>query len=408
MFDMREPVYFVRDLNLIKQITVTDFGYFEDKATFIDSSSDSLFGRSILLLKGEKWRNMRAALSPVLTGSKIKTMFKLVAQCADDLIKYSLNETNHDKSIRWEMKQFCSRYTTDVTAAYAFGLKIDSVNDPKNEFFSLVENDFNFGSMQIAIRLHLLRFVPKIMSAMSIELFASKVKTFFKTMVSNAIKVRKESGIRRPDFIDTLMHAGKRNLKINDMETRLAGVNVETVEDIHIEGAQDKSSWTYDEIIAQCFFLFLSGTDTVSNSLTFLAYEIAINQDIQQKMYDEISEINDSLNGAPLSYDTLPKLKYLEQVIWETLRKWPQTTVIKRQCTKDYVCKLNGQEVFLIEKGKTIWIPTDCIHHDPKYFPEPETFDPHRFSDENKHKIPSGSMLSFGIGPRSCIGNINC
>lgn len=49
-------------------------------------------------------------------------------------------------------------------------------------------------------------------------------------------------------------------------------------------------------------------------------------------------------------------------------------------------------------------IPIYGLHHDPKHFPDPEKFDPERFSEENKHNIAPNTYLPFGVGPRNCIG----
>lgn len=95
-------------------------------------------------------------------------------------------------------------------------------------------------------------------------------------------------------------------------------------------------------------------------------------------------------------------------MIIETLRKWPSAILTDRLCTKPYTIpssKKNEQPVTL-EKGSAIIIPIVAIHYDPKYFPEPDRFDPERFSEENKASIVAGSYMPFGIGPRNCIGNI--
>lgn len=55
--------------------------------------------------------------------------------------------------------------------------------------------------------------------------------------------------------------------------------------------------------------------------------------------------------------------------------------------------------------GDAVWIPIYGIHSDPKYYPNPEKFDPERFSNENKHKINSSTYMPFGVGPRNCIGS---
>lgn len=64
-------------------------------------------------------------------------------------------------------------------------------------------------------------------------------------------------------------------------------------------------------------------------------------------------------------------------------------------------------ESLMIEKGQKILIPIYSIHHDPKYYPNPDTFDPERFSAEEKSKRPNGTFLPFGDGPRHCIGILN-
>ena len=63
--------------------------------------------------------------------------------------------------------------------------------------------------------------------------------------------------------------------------------------------------------------------------MSFLAYELTINPEVQDKLYNEIKDMNDSLNGKTISYDKIQGMKYLDQVICETLRKWPAAPVSK-------------------------------------------------------------------------------
>jgi cytochrome P450 family 6 len=86
----------------------------------------------------------------------------------------------------------------------------------------------------------------------------------------------------------------------------------------------------------------------------------------------------------------------------ETLRKYPAVPVLSRECTKDY--KIPGTNVVL-EKGMTTIIPVFALHHDPKYYPDPERFDPERFNENEKSKRHHFVYLPFGEGPRICIGN---
>ena len=61
--------------------------------------------------------------------------------------------------------------------------------------------------------------------------------------------------------------------------------------------------------------------------MSFLAYELACNQDIQQKLLDEILKIDDETEGKKINYDQLQSMKYFDQVISEILRKWPSAPV---------------------------------------------------------------------------------
>ena len=74
---------------------------------------------------------------------------------------------------------------------------------------------------------------------------------------------------------------------------------------------------------------------------------------------------------------------------------------ISRCCTKDY--QIPGTN-FLVPKGTPVYIPILGFHMDPKLFPNPEKFDPERFSAENKGNIVTGSYIPFGQGPRMCLG----
>lgn len=60
---------------------------------------------------------------------------------------------------------------------------------------------------------------------------------------------------------------------------------------------------------------------------------------------------------------------------------------------------------FQLNPGDGLWVPIYAIHHDPQYFKDPETFNPERFSDDNKGDIRPFSFMPFGIGPRNCIGD---
>lgn len=177
-----------------------------------------------------------------------------------------------------------------------------------------------------------------------------------------------------------------------------------TVEESEIRLTRITRKWTDNELVAQCLIFFLAGFETSSSALSFAAHELGANPDIQQKLYKEIKTVNDEIGGKRISYDALQKMKYLDQVVSETLRKWPLGVQIDRICVKDYVYDDGDKLKFHIEKGTNVVFSLYGVHRDPKYYSDPEKFDPERFSNENKHNILPGTYAPFGIGPRNCIG----
>ncbi|KAG0426528.1 hypothetical protein HPB47_026359, partial [Ixodes persulcatus] len=102
-----------------------------------------------------------------------------------------------------------------------------------------------------------------------------------------------------------------------------------------------------------------------------------------------------------INYDNIFKMLYLNQVIAESLRFYPPLPgLVHRRCEKDF--EFNG---FRIPKETNINVPVRLLHHDPRYWTDPEEFNPDRFSPENKAAIEPMAYIPFGIGPRSCIAS---
>jgi cytochrome P450 family 6 len=89
----------------------------------------------------------------------------------------------------------------------------------------------------------------------------------------------------------------------------------------------------------------------------------------------------------------------------ETLRKYPIVPFLDRiSCSKYELPATTGNGTITLPAGTGVYIPVFSLHHDPTYFPEPEKFDPDRFTEENKHSRPNYTYIPFGEGPRMCLG----
>ncbi|XP_055619253.1 probable cytochrome P450 9f2 [Toxorhynchites rutilus septentrionalis] len=405
LFDANTPIFVIRDPELIKKIGVKDFDHFMDhRPIFGPSDSDHpnvLFPKTLFAMTDQKWRNMRATLSPAFTGLKMRQMFELIVECSENMVRFYQNESSQPRV--YEMKDVFSRFTNDVIATCAFGIKVDSMRQPDNEFYVNGKKMMAFRRISVMVRMLAYRFIPKIMSKLGIDFMDQEQNTYFSALIKDAVRTRETQGIVRPDMINLLMLARKGMLQHQQEAEKHEGFA--TVQESEVGKAASTWAMTENEMIAQCLIFFLAGFDTVSTCLIFLSYELALNKEVQEKLYEEILATHQSLEGKSLTYDAIQKMKYMDMVVTESLRMWPPVPTIDRICVRNY--ELNDGEglKFTIEKGAGVWFPAHGLQHDPKYYPTPEKFIPERFSDENKGNIIMETYLPFGIGPRNCIGS---
>ena len=157
-------------------------------------------------------------------------------------------------------------------------------------------------------------------------------------------------------------------------------------------------SLTDAEILSQAVVFLLAGYDTVFNALSFITYCLATNPEQQETLCEEIDTVLEKHDGE-INYESVNEMKFMDMVIDETLRLYPAILRMDREATSDY--EYNGMK---IKKGSLIAIPIYPLHYNPITYPDPEKFDPFRFSDENKKIRDSANYLPFGMGPRNCIG----
>lgn len=142
----------------------------------------------------------------------------------------------------------------------------------------------------------------------------------------------------------------------------------------------------------------LSSTETSACAMTFSSYELAMNQDIQDKLRKEINEV---LVDKEVTFEAINDMKYLDMVFNETLRKYSVLDVQMRQSTSDFVIPNSD----LIIPGETlILIPTYALHNDERFWENPDKFDPERFTAENVQKRRPFTFIPFSDGPRQCTG----
>ncbi|XP_059607444.1 probable cytochrome P450 9f2 [Phlebotomus argentipes] len=404
-FEFRTPVVVLRDPELIKYLAVKEFDNFSDRRDVFTADTNSILSKTLFLLKGNYWRAMRATLSPAFTGSKMRLMFELISECSNQMVAFVNKETKEKGIQTYEMKDFCSRMSNDIIATCAFGIQVNSLEHRKNKFFEYGSSITNMQNPLRMIRMIICMFFPKLANLLRLEIFPDGLIRYFKTTIIGAMDYREKNNIIRPDMIHLLMEAKKGRLTHQTSDKEIDSAGFATVEESQIGKQEGKKDLSDDDILAQCFLFFIAGFEPVSTALSFLSYEMAVNPEIQEKLYKEIRETDEELRFKSLNYDVIQKMKYLDMVVSEHLRMWPPVLFLERICTKAFTLDDGNGLNYKFSVDDKFVIPTHAIQHDAKYFPDPEKFDPERFSDENKGKIIPGTYLPFGIGPRNCIGS---
>ncbi|KAH7906468.1 cytochrome P450 [Hygrophoropsis aurantiaca] len=153
------------------------------------------------------------------------------------------------------------------------------------------------------------------------------------------------------------------------------------------------------EVIGNTFTMMFAGHETTASVLAATLGYLAIHSDQQDKAYQEILDAIPS-DRDPVIED-VPNLPHTLACFQESLRLFPAGVMVTRDMTEDTVIKVShpSEKTMLLRKGSRMIIDMIGVHHDPKVFPEPETYRPSRWYGVSEHEIPM-----FGIGPRACIG----
>ncbi|XP_077297740.1 cytochrome P450 9e2-like [Arctopsyche grandis] len=401
----------IRDLETIKQIGIKDFESFPSHMMAIDESFDPIVGKTLIFIAGDEWKDMRATLSPTFTSFKLKNMISLVDQTAKQLIDFYFDKLNEPENkvrgfVEVEIAENLSKYTNDVAASTIFGMSINSLTEKHNEFFTMGLKLFEIKGLQL-LKLVIYFGFPALIRITGVQYLQKQLKSFFRNLVLGSIKLREENKIVRHDMIQLLMEAWKGKLAYDDSQNEGHDAGFATVKESTIGKQIIQREWTEDDIVAQAVLYFLAGYETPRTTLSFAIHELTVNPEIQNKLQIEIDEFI-AEKGDTLEYLDLMSMEYMDMVVCETLRKWSPVHATDRKCLKP--CKLppandSTDEGYTVQAGEGIFIPIHAIHHDPQYFPDPEKFDPERFSNENKKNINPLAYLPFGIGPRNCVGS---
>ncbi|XP_051169282.1 probable cytochrome P450 6a13 [Leptopilina boulardi] len=384
MYMLHVPHLIINDPELIRLILVKDFNYFHDRGLYFNKEVDPISAH-LFFLPGEEWKHLRSKLSPTFTSGKIKQLFPLIEKIGDDLTKELTIRIK--KSNTLEIKDIIGRFTTDVISSIAFGLESNSLQNPDSEFRAYGLKTLIIHPLKMITSL----FASGILNILKVPLINKEVAHFFNNVFSDVIDYRRKHKTVRKDFLNLLIQLMDHGEVEDDEETK----------DSKKKSQLAKNTDTIDmsTACAQSFVFFVAGFETSSSTTTYCLHELAVNQEIQEKLREEINYVLE--DRTKLTYEDIQEMSYLDKVVSETLRKFPILPILNRVCLKDYQIPDSN---LCIKKGMNIIIPILALQHDPNYFPNPEEFRPERFDSDEIAERQAFTYLPFGEGPRICIG----
>ena len=355
------PVILVADPVLLKDILIKDFGKWTNRGP-IPNQTDML-----VVMKNEKWKNVRNLMSPAFSAAKLKSMFPVMKACIDLFISECKKKSDYADLDIYEHLQ---ALTLDIIGSTALALKIKCQENLEDRTLCLLKNFFG----------ETIPIVPLL--SVAFPEFSSIIKLFGKNVGAPVIQKEIENHLykiykeRRAD----------ENAQGNDL--------FQVLIDAGSQNDGSDKSLTEPEIVANAFMFLFAGFDTTSVSLGYITYCLAKYPDEQNKIVQEIESVIGTQN---LTYDNINDIPYLDAFINESLRMYPPVPhFVHRvsQCDQ----KIGG---YSIPEGTMVNVSVYSLHYDSDFWEDPNKFNPSRFLN---NKVESCHYMPFGEGPRNCIG----
>jgi cytochrome P450 len=314
-----------------------------------------IIGNNLFTSDGDQWIARRRLLSPMFLPQSINRYREIVLRRAADVFE-QVSEGEVDVS------RTANKIALLSVAESLFGARVQEQSD---EFLEVATRLQEAVTRQILSPLLLPLWIP----TRDNRTVRSSLK-FLHGMISSLIADHRQSSDERPTLLKALLSATDS-----------------------VDGTRLNDRQAMDEALT----MLLAGSDTTAAALSWSAFLLAKHLDMQHQLRMEVNLLpaDNMLSAHPTG-----GLQLAEHVFKESLRLYPPAIAIARQAAEPVVIG-NAQ----IPRGALVFVSVYSIHHDSRWFPDPEVFEPRRFASEPESAIPDHAYLPFGLGPRACIGH---
>ncbi|KAJ3655144.1 hypothetical protein Zmor_014282 [Zophobas morio] len=336
-------------------------------------------GTGLLTSEGMKWKKHRRIITPTFH-FKILEQFINSFDTATDVMVEKLKKHVGEPTV--DIYPFVTLCALDIICETAMGTTINAQSNEESEYVKSVKE---MGRIIIERALapqknneFLFRFTKDFQ-------LQRKALNILHKYTNNVIRKR------RQELLKEYSSKEMENPADIGIKKKMAFL------DLLLQARVDDRPLTNEEIREEVDTFMFEGHDTTASGISFALYSLANNPEVQEKVYEEQLSIFGEEKNPTVIYKNLQEMKYLELVIKEALRLYPSVPFYARETNQEV-----DMDGVIIPKGVNITVFAYGIHRDPKYFPDPEKFNPDRF-DTIDGKLPY-AYVPFSAGPRNCIG----
>jgi cytochrome P450 len=353
----RQDVYLINNPDYIEKVLVYDHGNFKKGRRL--QIAKALLGEGLVTSEGDLHTRQRRIIQPIFHPKQITTYGKVMTDYAS-----TLNMKWKDGATVDILKEMM-HVTLSIICKSVLNYDVESETEEVDRALTISRNYSKRLQNPLGQVLNKIPVLPNVKGARQARQKLDK-------LVYSLIKERREG-----------LESNDKNY--DDLLTRL------------IQAQDSTQSGSTNKITDEVMTIFIAGHETTANALTWTFYLLSQNREIEKKLLEELESIFDR-DSAPTVED-IPKLKFTEKVLRESMRLYPPVWSLGRFVASDYTL-----DKYTVPAGSTIMMSQYIMHRDPRYYNEPDRFDPERWSSEAKSSLPRFSYFPFGGGIRACIG----
>ncbi len=350
-----QSVYLLSHPDYVRDVLVTNNARFKKGRAL--QRAKRLLGEGLLTSEGEFHRRQRRLAQPAFHKQRVAAYGRVMVEYAEGV------------SARWRDRQELDiseemmRLTLAVVGKTLFDAEVESDADEVGAALTEVMNLFGYLMLPFSELLEKLPLPPR-------RRFL-RARARLDAVIYRIIEERRREGRDRGDLLSTLLDA--------------------------VDEEGDGTGMTNEQLRDEVMTIFLAGHETTANLLTWAWYLLAQNPEAEARLHAELEEV--LAGGRAPAPEDVPALQYTEMVVAETMRLYPPAWALGRLALEDY--EVGG---YLIPRGSLVLVSQYVVQRDARFWPDPERFDPERWTPEARSARPQFAYFPFGGGPRRCVG----